>query len=117
MRPVYERLTQTETLNNLVATFSGICMLMDDVYDLYFSNDFTSEIIDSLSQNCMVSQEIVGKKIKKTYSLNDMNVKYNSDSQFSFPPDLEQNIQSNLTFEITEYATLVFQNIRSLYSL
>mmetsp|Transcript_14184 Transcript_14184/g.10233 ORF Transcript_14184/g.10233 Transcript_14184/m.10233 type:complete len:138 (-) Transcript_14184:1824-2237(-) len=49
LRPIYERLTQTETLNNLVATFSGICMLMDEVYDIYFTNTATSEIIDSLA--------------------------------------------------------------------
>jgi 1-phosphatidylinositol-4-phosphate 5-kinase len=43
--------------------------------------------------------------------------RYNADKKFTFPPDLEKNISKNLTFEITEYATLIFQNLRSLYSL
>ena len=45
---IFDKLTQIETLNviisylrriqNIYATFSGICMLMDDVYDLYQDN-------------------------------------------------------------------------------
>jgi hypothetical protein len=33
---IYDRLTQTETLNNLLSTFTGVCLLMDEVYEMYF---------------------------------------------------------------------------------
>jgi hypothetical protein len=56
----------------------------------------------------LASDELVNKKIKKIYTLEDLHKKYNSDGQYSFPPDLEKNFQKNLTFEITEYATLIF---------
>jgi hypothetical protein len=65
----------------------------------------------------MVSDEIVHRRIKKMYRLEDVMQRYNADKKYSFPQDLEKNIQKNLTFEITEYATLIFQNLRSLYSL
>ena len=57
-------------------------MLMDDVYDLYFSNAFTSDIVDGLSQkyynsqlnfiSTMVSDELVHKRIKKVYTLDGL---------------------------------------------
>jgi hypothetical protein len=42
------------------------------------------------------------------YTLADLNRRYNKDGSLSFPPELEKNFQKNLTFEITEYSTLIF---------
>eukprot|EP00347_Sterkiella_histriomuscorum_P011805 403371031 len=109
---IYDKLTQTETLNNLLSTFTGICMLMDDVFDLYFQNQLSTEIVDLLAQNELLSEEVFNKKVKRVYSLDSFNQKYNYNEQFTFPPDLEKNFQKNLAFKITEYSTLIFQNLR-----
>lgn len=65
----------------------------------------------------MVSDEITRKKISKVYCLNNLDQKYNSQGQYSFPEDLRKNIADDLNFEITEYAFMIFQNLRSLHSM
>lgn len=65
----------------------------------------------------MVNDEIARKKISKLYSLDSLTQRYNSQGQYSFPDDLKKNISNDLNFEITEYAFLIFQNLRSLHSM
>lgn len=39
---IYDRLTQTETLNNLLSTFTGVCLIMDETYDMYIQNQLST---------------------------------------------------------------------------
>jgi hypothetical protein len=59
-----------------------------------------------------LSEEVFNKKVKRVYSLDNLVRKYNHDGLHHFPPDLEKNFQKNLVFKITEYSTLIFQNLR-----
>lgn len=60
----------------------------------------------------LLRQEVFGKKIKRLYSLKFLMEKYNSDRSYEFPWDLERNFQKDTMFKITEYASLIFQNLR-----
>ena len=60
----------------------------------------------------MLSEEVFNKKVKRIYSLDNFILRYNYDEQMKFPEDLEKNFHKNLVFKITEYAALIFQNLR-----
>ena len=60
----------------------------------------------------MLSEEVFNKKVKRVYSLETLYNKYNREGNLNFPADLEKNFNKTLVFKITEYATLIFQNLR-----
>lgn len=61
-----------------------------------------------LAQNELLSEEVFNKKVKRVYSLENLQQKYNFEGKFVFPPDLEKNFNKSLVFKITEYSTLIF---------
>ena len=111
---IYDRLTQAETLNNLLSTFTGVCLLMDDVYDMYFQNQLSTEIVDLLAESEFMSEEVFNKKVSRIFSLQSLTDRYpQADNPvYAFPVDLQKHLQKNLVFKITEYSTLIFQNLR-----
>ena len=60
----------------------------------------------------MLSEEVFNKKVKRIYSLDNFILRYNYGEQMKFPEDLEKKFHKNLVFKITEYAALIFQNLR-----
>lgn len=66
---VYEKLIQIETLNNLIASFTGICMLMHDIYDKYFHEKQNADVVDNLAYTKLTNEEMVKQKIVKEYTL------------------------------------------------
>lgn len=74
---VYEKLIQIETLNNLIASFTGICMLMHDIYDKYLHEKQNSDVIDNLAYSKLSNEEMVKQKIVKEYTLEMMKERYN----------------------------------------
>jgi hypothetical protein len=111
---IYDRLTQNETLNNLLSTFTGICLLMDEVYDLFQDNMLSTDIVDLLAASEFMSEEVYNKKFSKVYRLDDLAQRFprSENPAHAFPPELEKNVQKGLQFKITEYSTLIFQNLR-----
>lgn len=69
---IYDRLTQTETLNNLMSTFTGICLLMDEVYDMYAWSQLSTEIVDLLAESEFMSEEVFNKKVSRFFSLESL---------------------------------------------
>lgn len=61
-----------------------------------------------------MSEEVFNKKLTRIFSLDSLAKKFPSEENpaHSFPADLEKNFQKNLVFKITEYSTLIFQNLR-----
>jgi hypothetical protein len=95
---VYEKLIQIETLNNLIASFTGICMLMNDIYDKYFSEKENSDLIDNLAYTKMANEDLVKQKIVKEYSLGMMKDRYNSKGKLKFADTISGNIQKGMRF-------------------
>lgn len=95
---IYDRLTQNETLNNLLSTFTGICLLMDEVYDLFQDNMLSTDIVDLLAASEFMSEEVYNKKFSKIYRLDDLARRFprSENPAHTFPPELEKNVQKGL---------------------
>ena len=67
-----------------------------------------------LAESEFMSEEVFNKKLTRIFSLDSLAKKFPSEENpaHSFPADLEKNFQKNLVFKITEYSTLIFQNLR-----
>lgn len=91
---VYDRLTQIETLNNLLSTFTGICLLMDEVYNIFRDNMLSTDIVELLAASDFMSQEVYNKKFSRIYKLDDLAKRFPKDMNpaFAFPPELEKNV-------------------------
>jgi hypothetical protein len=87
---------------------------MDEVYDLFQDNMLSTDIVDLLAASEFMSEEVYNKKFSKFYRLDDLALRFprSDNPAHSFPPELEKNVQKGLQFKITEYSTLIFQNLR-----
>ena len=81
---------------------------MDEVYDLYFQNQLTTEIVDLLAETELLSEEVFNKKVSRVYTMENLEKRYSHVGGYCFPCDLEKHFQKNLQFKITEYSTLIF---------
>ncbi len=87
---------------------------MDEVYDIFQNSMLSNDIVDILAASDFMAEEVYNKKFSKIYKLDDLAKRFpkSNNAAFSFPPELERNVQKGLQFKITEYSTLIFQNLR-----
>jgi hypothetical protein len=87
---------------------------MDEVYDLFQDNMLSTDIVDLLAASEFMSEEVYNKKFSKVYRLDDLAQRFprSENPAHTFPPELDKNVQKGLQFKITEYSTLIFQNLR-----
>ena len=56
----------------MLSTFTGICLLMDEVYDLFRDNMLSTDIVDLLAESEFMSDEVYNKKFSKIYRLDSL---------------------------------------------
>ena len=59
-----------------------------------------------------MTEEVYNKKIKRIFSNQLIDAKYNYYNKLDLNEELKRNIQQSIVFKITEYSTLIFQNLR-----
>jgi hypothetical protein len=69
---------------------------MDEVYDMYYENKLSTEIVDLLAESEFMSEEVFNKKVSRVLTLDHLARRYPStgpdgNPQHIFPPDLEKN--------------------------
>lgn len=69
---------------------------MDDVYDMYYDNKLSTEIVDLLAESDLMSDEIFNKKVSRVMNLESLYKKFpnagpEGNPGYVFPPDLEKN--------------------------
>ena len=55
-----------------MSTFTGICLLMDEVYDMYAWSQLSTEIVDLLAESEFMSEEVFNKKVSRFFSLESL---------------------------------------------
>ena len=112
-RPNLETLTSRETFNNLVATYSAICLMMQHIYGKYRNDQEFTEEVDSLSNSSNLNIEAVQAKRKQEFRFFELPDAVRRDFEFS----ISHRMKLDLQFSVTEYSAAVFQNLRVIHSL
>jgi hypothetical protein len=107
-------LTNRETFNNLIGTYSAITLILKNIYEKYYTDNYFAEMVDNLSSQTYSYPACAMDKVRQYFKLSELpdNIK---DDFCSF---METNSPlTDIDCEVTEYASALFQNIRTLNSL
>jgi hypothetical protein len=107
-------LTNRETVNNLIGTYSAITLILKNIYDKYYTEPNFAEMVDGLSIQSYSYPSCAMDKFRQYFKLSELpsNIK---DDFCSFME--KNNPLTDLECEVTEYASALFQNIRAINSL
>ena len=110
----FVNLTNTETFNNLIGTYSAITIILRNIYEKYYSDKNFAEMVDSMSGQGYSYPGCATDNVRQYFKLSELpsNIK---DDFCSFMAKDER--LTDLECEITEYSSALFQNIRTVNSL
>lgn len=106
-------LTNRETFNNLIGTYSAITLILKNIYEKYYTDDYFAEMVDSLSSSSYSYPSCAMDKVRQYFKLSDIPDNIRDD----FCGIMEDAPLTDIDCEITEYASALFQNIRTVNSL
>lgn len=107
-------LTNRETFNNLIGTYSAITIILKNIYEKYYSDKQYAEMVDNLSSQTHSYPTTASDNERQYFKLSELPSNIIDD----FCSFMEQdNPLTDLDCEITEYASALFQNIRTMNSL
>jgi hypothetical protein len=71
---------------------------MDEVYNIFRDNMLSTDIVELLAASDFMSEEVYNKKFSRIYKLDDLAKRFPKamNPAFSFPPELEKNVQKGL---------------------
>lgn len=108
------KLTNRETFNNLIGTYSAITIILKNIYEKYYTDNEFSDMVDGLSSQSYSYPSCSMDKVRQYFKLSEL-PKDIKDDFCSFMDST--NPLTDLDCEITEYASALFQNIRTVNSL
>lgn len=64
--------------------------MMDEVYDMYFENQLSTEIVDLLAESEFMSEEVFNKKLTRVFNIDALYKRFPKDGSegstaYSFP--------------------------------
>lgn len=106
-------LTNRETFNNLIGTYSSITIILKSIYDKYYTDSQYAEMVDNLSSQNYSYPSCAMDKVRQSFNLSELADNIKDD----FNVFNDTNNSNDIEWEVTEYASALFQNIRTVNSL
>ena len=106
-------LTNRETFNNLIGTYSAITIILKSIYEKYYTDNNFAEMVDNLSSQNYSYPSWAMDKVRQFFKLSELP----DDIKDDFNAFNDTNNTNDLEWEVTEYASALFQNIRAVNSL
>ena len=107
-------LTNRETFNNLIGTYSAITIILKNIYEKYYTDTHYAEMVDNLSGYSNSYPSSANDNVRQYFKLSELPRDIKDD--FCSFMDAE-NPLTDLDCEVTEYSSALFQNIRTVSSL
>ena len=74
---------------------------MDEVYDMYFQNQLSTEIVDLLAESEFMSEEVFNKKVTRLMSLETLSRRFPEavNPAHAFPPGVREELPEGSRFQ------------------
>ena len=109
----FTNLTNRETFNNLIGTYSAITIIIKSIYEKYYIDPQFAEMVDNLSSHNYSYPAWATDKVRQFFKLSELPKNISDD----FNAFMDTGHSNDLEWEVTEYASALFQNIRTVNSL
>ena len=109
----FTNLTNRETFNNLIGTYSAITIIIKSIYEKYYTDPQYAEMVDNLSSHNYSYPAWATDRARNFFKLSELPKNIRDD----FNAFMDTGNSNDLECEVTEYASALFQNIRTVNSL